>query len=98
MENCPGRPRSREPPSEDPATTWLEKNPALDTQKGTMKLTVTRTHVAAVASPPKITEPWLTSDSTVPTNNAIGTHRESDDLEKTVARNRGGAAPASAIT
>ena len=36
-----------------------------------------------MAWPPKITEPWLMSDSSVPTSSAIGMHRESEVFEKT---------------
>ena len=71
---------------------WLAKNPELDTQNGTTKFIPTRIHVAFEAWPPKITDPWLMSDSTVPTNNAIGMHRESEGREKTMASRRGGGA------
>src|SRR5437867_3240626 len=50
----------------------------------------TRTHVTSVAWPPKMTDPWLVSESTVPTNRAIGMHRVSDDLERTICNRRGG--------
>jgi hypothetical protein len=43
----------------------------LDTQKGTTKFKPTRSHVAGVASPPAITEPWLIKERSVPTTIAI---------------------------
>src|SRR5438105_5583111 len=50
----------------------------------------TRIHVASVAWPPKITEPWLINESSVPTSSAMGMHRDSDDRESTTGSRRGG--------
>ena len=45
--------------------------PAFETRNGTTKFKAQRTHVAAVACPPAITDPWLMRVSTIPTTIAI---------------------------
>src|ERR687887_676909 len=41
------------------------------------------------AFPPRITEPWLTAERTVPTRLAMGMHREREGRDTTVAKNVG---------
>ena len=43
----------------------------LATIKGTAKLVITRSQVSVLKSPDKITDPWLTEESTVPTTAEI---------------------------
>src|SRR6516225_5924083 len=68
------RPGRRASAAVDPARRGYRRaasRPALETRNGTTKLRTQRTHVAAVACPSRMTDPWLISVRMTPTTTAM---------------------------